>query len=1472
MEKKYTIGLDIGTNSVGWAVIDDSFTLAQTKKIINDNGEIHKSKTNLWGVRLFEEGQVAADCRIKRGQRRRLTRRHERLNYLRGIFEEELYKIDDSFFIRLDESFYQMEDKKQVSYRYRDQDGYLQTREIQHQTAEKYPLFKTEQAEKAYYAKYPTIYHLRKHLMESTEQADLREIYLATHHILKYRGHFTNQGQTFDLHNMDIAASLNQTLKLFEMATSFTFCLEYVDQEAANKILENPKLSKSEKAYQLNELYRIDEEVVYRRGNEAFIEDFEKKTTKQQATFIASKQKQVKALFTAIVGNKINLKDIFENSQYSEKENQQLPKNLYFKNEDFEENLQLLENFLDSEEIQVLANAKKVYESIILSTILNGQFSLSAAMVEKYQTHKQQLAELKQFTKSISEPLYATFFKKEGIYTKYIEGSGNPAKKTTLEAFYKEIKKTLEKEFSIKFPEGEKAFDFSQVNLSKDVEGFLISINNEMNVETYLPKQRMFKNGAIPYQIHETELVKIIEQQKAFYPFLGETVTVSFEDEELNPIEKIEYKIQTLMKFRIPYYVGPLTEANQGTSGEKRSDKSRFAWMQKVNNQKITPWNFEEVVDKEKSEIEFIKRMTNFCSYLPDQKVLPKNSLVYQEFTVYNELIVSGYYEKDFAGKMRKTYFGAGLMNELVEKFFKNQKKVTAKHVLAYLRNQKNIQAIEIFGVDTRTINGEASFNSSLSTFIDLKHAGITPERIERHQQKFEEIVQWQTIFEDRKVLLRKIRNANAEWHLLTDEEVKKLANRHYTGFGNLSQALIDGIRDEHTHLTILEQLKTGGYHNFMRLVSGETAENYSYKKQIEACQMRLIKPHDLSYDVVEELPGSPAIKKGIWQSLKIIKELEQVLGREKIGRIVIEMSRGNQGGRTQSRYKQLKKFYDQFDEKDPKVFEELKGYEKDEKALDKEKLYLYFTQNGKCAYTSEELKIEKFSTYQIDHIIPQSLLKDDSIDNKVLVTGDANQIKGGDVPSREVIRKRQAFWELLVKANLMSQKKLKSLMLGSISGEAREGFINRQLVENRQITKHVATILAKYFEETETVILTPKAALTSQFRQGHIFLPNPEFKEEEAKKNPKNYSVKRLKEVELHAGFPKNRELNDYHHAHDAFLNAVVANYLYLTKPELKNVWVYGKYARNDQNIFGKWARERKNKSLQLLSDMLDEVWIDKETGEIIAYRDEVLKKVEKTLNYRNVNIVKKTEMQTGKFGKESILKKDQTAPNFSSGLKRELSPNKYGGMKDPISAFTVIVKDEKGKIFSLSISAMLADGYCHSTDKLAYLKGVYPNQQIVEIIVEKVAKYTKFENSHISRLLASPEESQKSDSLTLTQAEMRSLGAENSDLIGLYDKIAIYLRKNAVYTEGNLSKWEQELKEEFLTLAWPEQAQFIKDAFSITKAGTTTAKGVIKGKIGSSNGRQRHKSKKIDLITNDTTLIYESVTGLYETRRTLM
>ena len=97
--KPYYIGLDIGTNSVGWAVSNMDYT-------------IPKYRGNaMWGIRLFEESDTSEKRRTYRIGRRRIERRKERLNLLEILFNNEISRIDPAFFRRLKESNLYIQDK-----------------------------------------------------------------------------------------------------------------------------------------------------------------------------------------------------------------------------------------------------------------------------------------------------------------------------------------------------------------------------------------------------------------------------------------------------------------------------------------------------------------------------------------------------------------------------------------------------------------------------------------------------------------------------------------------------------------------------------------------------------------------------------------------------------------------------------------------------------------------------------------------------------------------------------------------------------------------------------------------------------------------------------------------------------------------------------------------------------------------------------------------------------------------------------------------------------------------------------------------------------------------------------------------------------------------------------------------------------------------------------------------------------------
>ena len=168
MEQEYYIGLDIGTSSVGWAVTDMNY------QIIKRHGKA------LWGSRLFASANTAEERRGFRTARRRLDRRNWRINILQELFAEEISKVDSGFYLRMKESKYYPEDKK---------DSSGKCPELP------YALFvDKDYTDKDYHKEYPTIYHLRKMLMETEKVPDIRLVYLAIHHMMKHRGHFLLSG------------------------------------------------------------------------------------------------------------------------------------------------------------------------------------------------------------------------------------------------------------------------------------------------------------------------------------------------------------------------------------------------------------------------------------------------------------------------------------------------------------------------------------------------------------------------------------------------------------------------------------------------------------------------------------------------------------------------------------------------------------------------------------------------------------------------------------------------------------------------------------------------------------------------------------------------------------------------------------------------------------------------------------------------------------------------------------------------------------------------------------------------------------------------------------------------------------------------------------------------------------------------------------------------------------------------------
>lgn len=147
MDGNYYLGLDMGTSSCGWSVTDEEY------HVLRRHGKA------LWGVRLFEGAKTAEERRMHRAGRRRLDRRGWRISILQELFAEEISKVDPGFFLRMKESKYYPEDKRDIN---------GECPELP------YALFvDLEFTDKDYHREFPTIYHLRKWLMETKEVPDI---------------------------------------------------------------------------------------------------------------------------------------------------------------------------------------------------------------------------------------------------------------------------------------------------------------------------------------------------------------------------------------------------------------------------------------------------------------------------------------------------------------------------------------------------------------------------------------------------------------------------------------------------------------------------------------------------------------------------------------------------------------------------------------------------------------------------------------------------------------------------------------------------------------------------------------------------------------------------------------------------------------------------------------------------------------------------------------------------------------------------------------------------------------------------------------------------------------------------------------------------------------------------------------------------------------------------------------------------
>ena len=250
--------------------------------------------------------------------------------------------------------------------------------------------------DKDFHSRFPTIYHLRKYLMYTDEKPDIRLVYLAIHHIIKYRGHFLFETTSDDIPRFeDVINTLIDDVCKYHMELSIS------DYDSVSKLVSDREKSIIDKKREL-------------------------------ATLLGCNEPDEKELAALLSGSSANLGKLFSDEGLDKEK-------IKFSDSSADMRLEELEDILDSDSFNTLRTAKTVYDWGILSSLLRNHSTISEALVAAYDQHRKDLQTLKNAIRTHIPEHYKTMFKSKDTTANYCSysGRGKPNKSCTQEEFCK---------------------------------------------------------------------------------------------------------------------------------------------------------------------------------------------------------------------------------------------------------------------------------------------------------------------------------------------------------------------------------------------------------------------------------------------------------------------------------------------------------------------------------------------------------------------------------------------------------------------------------------------------------------------------------------------------------------------------------------------------------------------------------------------------------------------------------------------------------------------------------------------------------------------------------------------------------------------------------------------------------------------------------------------------------------------------
>lgn len=331
--------------------------------------------------------------------------------------------------------------------------------------------------------------------------------------------------------------------------------------------------------------------------------------------------------------------------------------------------------------------------------------------------------------------------------------------------------------------------------------------------------------------------------------------------------------------------------------------------------------------------------------------------------------------------------------------------------------------------------------------------------------------------------------------------------------------------------------------------------------------KQKYLAPFDKKVD--EELVKNTVVFKAVNETRKILNELIRKYGSPEY--INIEVA-DDLGRSFKERAKIIKRINDNKKEKDKianKLIELGLRKEGEVKPFDIERYRLWEEQEGKDLYTGEVIPVEKILSgiYDVDHIVPFSLILDDTLQNKALVNLGVNrQQKGQQVPlgylssaDKEDYLKRV---NTLFKKKKISIKKYKYLTLSNLYGnrDLLSEWKSRNINDTRYITRFLVNYLSAnllFNSDKAKNVFGVKGIITSRMRR--LWLNKKTWGDEQ-----------------------KNRD-NNLHHAADAIVIAnLTSAYLEIASDKIKLDRIYKDYHKRISDEYLTYLGKAVNKMVK--------------------------------------------------------------------------------------------------------------------------------------------------------------------------------------------------------------------------------------------------------------------------------------------------